>query len=239
MPMMATTTKPSAQASSGSLRALGYVRVSTDEQSDSGGGLQAQRKAIEVEADRRSWKLVEIAEDAGVSGKSFNGRPGLADVLARLDRGDADALIVSKLDRLSRSVVDAAGLMERARRRGWVLVAGDIGLDTSSSAGELVANVMASVAQWERRAIGDRTREALAAKRAAGTLRGPLGRPPALPPDTRKRIIRQRNDGHSYSAIAASLNEGQVPTAQGGLRWYPATVRKICISGSGHNDELA
>ncbi len=127
------------------LRVCGYTRVSTQEQADSGLGIDAQRAAITAEAARRGWELLTIHEDAGLSGKSLN-RPGLADALAMVEGDAASAIIVAKLDRLSRSLVDFAGLMQRAQRRGWQLVALDVNIDTTTAAGALVANVMASVA---------------------------------------------------------------------------------------------
>src|SRR4051794_12815141 len=102
---------------------VGYIRVSTDEQAESGAGLAAQRTAIEAECARRGWTLVETFEDAGASGKSLDGRPQLAAALNAVETGQAATLVVAKLDRLSRSVHDAAGLLDRAQRAGWSLVA--------------------------------------------------------------------------------------------------------------------
>ena len=165
--------------------AVGYCRVSTDEQGDSGLGLAAQRAAIEAECNRRGWNLVAIHEDV-LSGKTLK-RPGVAEALSAVESGEAGALIVAKLDRLSRSLVDFAGLMARAHAGRWNLVALDLGIDLSTPAGEFMANVMASAAQWERRIIGQRTREALAVKRAQGVR---LGRPFVLPADVVGRSSR-------------------------------------------------
>jgi DNA invertase Pin-like site-specific DNA recombinase len=84
--------------------------------------------------------------------------------------------------------------------------------------------VIASVAQWERRIIGERTREALAARKASGVR---IGRPPTLPKEVVGRIRRERSRGRTLAAIADRLNEDGVATAQGGKRWYPATVRAV------------
>jgi DNA invertase Pin-like site-specific DNA recombinase len=205
------------------LRAIGYVRVSTDGQVDSGAGLDAQRATITARAEREGWEL-EIVGDEGLSGASLEKRPELLAAVERLDRGDADVLVVSKLDRLSRSVHDASGLIARASRRGWAVVALDLGVDTTTPTGEAMANVSATFAQLERRMIGQRTREALAVKRAQGVR---LGRPSSLPRDVLARIVADRELGRSYRAIADALNAEGVPTAQGGARWYPATVRKV------------
>jgi DNA invertase Pin-like site-specific DNA recombinase len=205
------------------LRVVGYTRVSTQEQRDSGAGLQAQRSAIEAEAARRAWQLVAIHEDSGVSGKSLSGRPGLLAALEAVERGEASALVVSKLDRLSRSVVDFAGLVARAQRRGWALVALDLGLDMTTPAGGLVANVMASVAEWERRVIGERTAAALAARRAAGVR---LGRPREIPPAVIARIHELRSSGLSIAAIARRLNAEAIETPRGG-RWHSPGVKRV------------
>ena len=130
--------------------------------------------------------------------------------------------MVSKLDRLSRSVVDSATLMERSKRNGWALVVLDLGVDTTTASGKLAANVMASVGEWEREVISERTREALRARRAEGVT---LGRPKRIPPEVTARIKRWRRRGLSLPKIAAKLNETGVPTAQGGRQHYPSTVR--------------
>ena len=109
-----------------------------------------------------------------------------------LEGHGASALIVSKLDRLSRSTKDFATLMERAQKSGWAPVVLDLGVDATTPAGELVASVMVSAGQWERRAIGQRTKEALAAEKAQGAT---LGRPRSLPVNVRRRILRMRAKG--------------------------------------------
>lgn len=157
-------------------RFIGYVRVSTQEQAVSGLGLDAQRSTIAAEARRRGFELVSVCEDAGVSGKTLD-RPGLARALELVEAGEADGIIVAKLDRFSRSLLDFAGLTERSRCHGWALVAVDLAIDTSTAKGELMLNVLATFAQFERRLISERTRDALAAARARGIR---LGRPPRL-----------------------------------------------------------
>ena len=142
------------------IRALGYCRVSTDEQHASGAGLAAQQTAIRAECARRGWQLDRIiGEDAGASSATLE-RQGLQQALAILDKGSAGVLVIAKLDRLSRSVAQGAQVMDRAKRKGWSLVALDFGLDTTTPAGEMVANVILSTAQYERRLIGQRTRDA-------------------------------------------------------------------------------
>jgi DNA invertase Pin-like site-specific DNA recombinase len=195
--------------------------VSTDEQSSSGAGLEAQRRAILAECERRGWHLVEIIEDAGFSAKDMR-RPGVQEALRVLEAGDATALVVAKLDRLSRSMLDFTRVMAMAQKQGWALVALDCAVDTTTATGEAMANMLATFAQFERRLISQRTREALAVKRAQGVR---LGRPPTLPQSVVRQIQRQRQRGDSLWQIAEDLNRQGVPTAQGGARWYPSTVR--------------
>ena len=95
--------------------------MSTDEQSSSGTGLQAQRRAIIAECERRGWHLFEVIEDAGFSAKNMK-RPGVQEALRSLEAGQASALVVAKLDRLSRSMIDFTALMGTAQTQHWALV---------------------------------------------------------------------------------------------------------------------
>jgi DNA invertase Pin-like site-specific DNA recombinase len=111
-------------------RVIGYVRVSTAEQGTNGAGLDAQRAAIEAECDRRTWQLIRIEEDV-LSGRTLR-RPGLQRGLEACRSAEADGVVVAKLDRLSRSLVDFAGLLGEAQAGGWNLVALDLGVDLST-----------------------------------------------------------------------------------------------------------
>lgn len=206
------------------MRVITYIRVSTDGQVASGAGLDAQVAAVSREIEHRGWTLTAEHRDEGLSGATMR-RPGLMAALDALDAGQADVLMVSKLDRLSRSIIDGAQIMERARRGGWAVVALDLGVDTTTPSGEMVASVILSMSQYERRLISDRTRAALAAKAAAGVR---IGRPRSLPDDVRARIVRERTaDRMSLAEIARRLTAEGVPTAQGGQRWHPSTIRHI------------
>ncbi len=208
--------------------ALGYVRVSTEGQVLDGASLDAQRAALASEAERRGWD-VEIVADQGVSAKSLN-RPGLLAALERLDRGEADALLSVRLDRVSRSVSDFAGLLARAKRRGWSVVLLSPNLDTTDPAGKFTAHVLAAAAEYERDLIGARTREGMAQRRAEGIH---VGRPRILPNDVVARIVAEHAEGRSLRAIAADLDADGIPTAHGGSRWYASTVRGVLSSTTG------
>lgn len=196
-----------------------YVRVSTSDQATNGHGLDAQRATIKAEAERRGWTAMHWYEDGGASGKDMD-RPAMQRLLSDVHRGDV--LVVSRLDRLSRSLSDFAALMERAQRQHWNVVALDLGIDLSTPNGEFMASVLAAMARWERRIIGQRTREGLAAARSKGRL---PGRRSALPPEVQDRLIACRDDGMSLRQIAARLTAEQVPTATGRSIWAASTVR--------------
>jgi DNA invertase Pin-like site-specific DNA recombinase len=153
-------------------RTIAYLRVSTDKQADRGVSLDAQRAKVAAYAQLYDLELVEVIVDAGESAKTLD-RPGLQRALAMLKRGEAAALLVVKLDRLTRSVRDLGALVERyfAPGKAALLSVGEQ-IDTRSAAGRLVLNVLASVSQWEREAIGERTSTAMQHKIAVGEFTG-------------------------------------------------------------------
>ena len=206
----------------GAMRVIGYMRVSTEEQGDSRAGLEAQEEAIRAEVERRGWDLVDLRADVA-SGRSMRKRDRLGETLRDLAANHADALVVAKLDRLSRSVLDFAGIMETAAEEKWSVVVLDLGVDTTTANGELVANIMISMAQWERRIIGDRTKAALKAVKARGTH---VGRKSNVSPETLRTIRTLRMAGLSWQKVADALEASGVPTSQGG-RWHAATVRRL------------
>lgn len=218
-------------------KVVGYVRVSTEEQASGGVSLEAQEAKLRAYADLYGLDLVAVVADAGASAKSLD-RPGLRAALAHLDRGDATGLLVAKLDRLTRSVSDLGRLVDAyfgdGARHRLLSVADSI--DTKTAGGRLVLNVLASVAQWERETIVERTRDALGHKRRRGERLGqvPYGR--RLGPDgmtlidhpAERAVIDQvgrwRAEGWSLGRIAAELTLRAVPTKRGGPRWSRSSV---------------
>ncbi|MCD2193548.1 recombinase family protein [Actinomycetospora endophytica] len=201
-----------------------YVRVSTEDQAQSGLGLDAQRAKLADEVDRRGWRVVAEQADEGISAKTIVGRPGLLAALGALDGGEAANLMVAKLDRLSRSVHDFTGLVDRSKRNGWSLVVMDLGVDTSTPSGAMMANVLASFAQFERELIAQRTSDALQALRRDGKV---LGRPDRAHAELVARARELRDQGMTLAEIASTFNYFEVPTSQGGSRWYPSTVAAV------------
>ena len=208
------------------MRAIGYIRVSTDKQADRGVSLDAQSEKVRAMAVVQGAELVDVIVDAGESAKSLS-RPGMARLLFLVDTGAVDTVIIAKLDRLTRSVKDLAELLERLTRRGVSLVSVAESLDTGSASGRLVLNIMVSVSQWEREAIGERTRDAMRHKKSKLEFVGnaPYGYRQA--PDKRhvepepgeqailERIHRLRKTGKSLRGIAEQLNRLKIRTRQG------------------------
>lgn len=204
---------------------IGYTRRSKANRrrpDDPAHGLDAQRRAIEAEAEQRGWEMVWTEPDDGRSGRNV-ARPGLQEALRLLAAGEAAGIVVAKLDRLSRSMFDFADLLRTADRQGWSVVALDLGVDTSTLNGRLVAHVLMSVAEWERGRIGERTAEGLAVARAAGVQ---LGAREAILPEVGRRIRRYARAGESSRSIAARLDAAGVPTPGGGASWSHSTVAR-------------
>src|SRR5712692_2813526 len=211
------------------MKAIGYVRVSTEKQADFGVSLEAQTAKIRAMAVVQGAELVDVLIDAGESAKSLH-RPGMARLLAMVDAGAVETVIIAKLDRLTRSVADLAELLKRFERRGVSLVSVADALDTRSAAGRLVLNIMVSVSQWEREAIGERTRDAMRHKRAKGERVGtlPYGAQVAadgvqLEPDVLEQGILSRirdlsAEGLTTRQVAAELNR-QGLTTRRGIAW--------------------
>jgi site-specific DNA recombinase len=154
------------RATTATTKAVGYIRVSTDKQADHGVSLEAQHAKLTAYAALYDLELVDIIVDAAASAKTLD-RPGLQRALAMLHTGQANALLVAKLDRLTRSVKDLGALVEDYFSSDTItLLSVADSIDTRTAAGRLVLNVLGSVAQWERETIGERTTEALAHKRA-------------------------------------------------------------------------
>jgi DNA invertase Pin-like site-specific DNA recombinase len=164
---------------------------------------------------------VAFNEDVG-SGKDLR-RPGIRAALEALSRGEADALVIAKLDRLSRSMLDFANIMALAQKQSWALVALDVNVDTTTPAGEAMANVVATFAQFERRLISQRTREALAVKKAQGVR---LGRPRQMTDDAIETIMYLNASGLTMREIISELDLRGIPTARGG-KWSTSTISQV------------
>lgn len=208
--------------------ALGYLRVSTDEQVASGAGLDGQKLSIEARAAMQGLHIPENGwfVDDGVSGTiPPEEREQLAKALQAMQQGPASVLLFMRVDRLARMVRDLLDMRDRAEDEGWSLAAADNSVDLTTPHGRTLFTMQGAFAELERDLIAARTREALAALKARGVR---LGRPSTLPLDVVARILGERSAGDKpWAAIAEGLNADGIPTAHGGVRWWPATVRKV------------
>lgn len=159
-------------------------------------------------------------EDEGVSGPRIN--PGLPRALYLFRTRQADALVVSKMDRLARSVLNAADFAASARAQGWDLMALDLGMDLATPAGKAMSNMLATFAEFEREMISVRTEEGLARARAAGRT---LGRPSTMPTALKRRIVPAREAGQSFAAIARKFTAEGLSTPSGKTEWHESVVR--------------
>lgn len=215
-------------------QAIGYIRVSTQDQANEGVSLAAQRAKIAAWCAANDYELIGVFEDAGISGASMNGREGLQAALAATGKGMA--LVAYSISRLARSTKDLLLIVEQLRRRKAELVSVTEKIDTASAMGEFFYTVMGAIATLERKMIGERTKMALAHKKATSTVYGPVpfgfeaieGRLREIKAEARivAEVIRLRGAGSTLASIADTLNERGIEGKRGG-RWYPSTVRYL------------
>ena len=230
-------------------RLIGYVRVSTEEQAKEGVSLASQRERLAAYALAHGAELVGIEADEGISGGiAPSKRMGLKAALVRLENGEADGVLVVKLDRLSRSVRDTLALVDRMRDRGWHLVSVNNHLDTETAAGRLVLTVLAALSEMEREQIGERVTEAMAhiAREGRGRSRRlPFGhctadgeatlskgdtRPLEKEPEEQKQLRtlkRGRKQGMGARRLAALLNQKHKGNPRTLKPWTPSAIQSL------------
>jgi len=220
---------------------IGYARVSTAGQVEEGVSLEAQRRMIEAHCAMHGLTLLRVEEDRGISAKSTARRPGLARAREALRRGEASALVATKLDRVTRSIRDVITLVEEARREGWRLVSLGESLDTESAMGKFFVHMLAALAELERAQIGERTKAAMAELRRQGrkvSSRPPLGfrfegervvEDPAEQ-EVLGRMLELQDAGAGEYAVASALNREGVVNPRTGRPWFHGTVRAILRS---------
>ena len=226
------------------MKAIGYTRCSTNEQADSGLGLDAQAERVRAYCTLKGLRLVELITDAGVSGgKALASREGGRALLDALKRKRADAVVMLKLDRMFRNAGDCLTTVEQWERQGVSLHIADLGgnaIDTTSAAGRFMLVVLAGAAEMERNLTRERTRSAMAVKRANGKRIGTvpygfhlgLDGSTLLPMQAEQAVITDiramRSSGMKLAKIAATLTERGVPTKTGqSRRWSHQAVARI------------
>jgi len=217
-------------------KAIGYVRVSTDEQAEEGVSLRAQVEKVRQYAALHDLDLVEVIEDAGRSAKDLR-RPGMERLLERVRKGEAETVIVAKLDRATRSVRDLQDLLAVFKKKGVEFASVAERLDTSSASGRFFVGMLGLVAQWERETISQRTRDGLAKIRAEG--RRVSGKAPrgfrfkgdrVVVDPAERRLASEaralRESGLSIRQIAQALN-GRGRKTRGGGRFHASGIERL------------
>lgn len=198
-------------------------------QAEDGMSLGAQERQLISAAEGAGYTAQMLFEE-GRSGKSIQGRPVLRQALEDLDKGDAQALYVTRLDRLARSTSDFLSIVDRSHTNGWRLVMLDLGLDTTTANGRFVVTIMSAMAEMERGMISARQKDVHQDRREAGKVWGvDLGPKSVLDEVLKNRILTERLAGKSFSLIAEELNAEKVPTTNKGKQWYASTVRHVFL----------
>ncbi len=221
-------------------KAVGYIRVSSEEQASSGFGLSTQEQAIRAFAASQGYELLEVVADPGVSGATKPGeREGFRRIVEMAEQGAFSVLLVWKFDRLARQIVYAVtAANDLQEQHGVQLRSVTEPIDTATPMGRTVFAILAGMAEQERQVITERTFLGRREKASRGGFAGgaaPLGyrkdRQGGLVEDqesaeTVRRIFAMKDEGATLQAIANHLNSEGVPTARGG-KWWPATVRYV------------
>lgn len=219
------------------MKVIGYVRVSTAKQEQSGLSLEAQTTKIQQYCELYELELVDIIIDAGASAKTLE-REGMQSALKAIKSGEAEGLVIAKLDRLTRSIKDLNVLIEEVFTKAALISVADQ-VDTNTPSGRLVLNILMSVSQWEREEIGARTKAAMQAKKSKGEYTGgkaPLGwrideDGNEIPDEIEQRLIAvvrsYRNSGLSYSAIAQKLTEANFTSRTGSAKFSKSAAKRI------------
>ncbi len=222
------------------MKAVGYIRVSTEEQAREGISLEVQEDKVKKYADLHNLDLVEVIRDEGKSGKDLN-REGIQKVISLCKDRSVDHLVVYKMDRLTRRTLDLLTLVEEVFKPNRVQFHSiSEKVDTSTAQGKFFLTITGAMAQMERDLISERTREALRYKISQGEN---VGSPPLGFLAEDKKLLRI--DGEfkvvsyvkslkrkklSLRQIANRLNEQGVSTKRGGS-WYAGMVRYILRNG--------
>ena len=219
------------------MKVIGYVRVSTAKQEQSGLSVEAQESKIRQYCELYDLDLVDVIIDAGASAKTLD-RSGMRTALEMLKTGDVGGLVVAKLDRLTRSIKDLNVLIEEVFDKAALISVADQ-VDTTTPSGRLILNILMSVSQWEREEIGERTKVAMKAKKAKGEYTGgkaPLGwkideHGNEIPDEDEQELIsivrEYRALRLSYSAISQKLTDAHFTTRTGNAKFSKSAAKRI------------
>jgi len=216
------------------MKAIGYIRVSTQGQADEGVSLEAQRAKIEAWCAANDYTLEAVFVDAGISGKAMGNRQGLSEALDAVGKGNA--LVSYSMSRVSRSTRDMLSLADLLEKKGADLVSVTERIDSTSAAGKMVFRMLAVLGEFERDLVSERTKAVLAHKKANSEVYSPVpfgytaieGRLEVVEREARlvAEIMQMREQGLTLRAIASEMNGRGIAGKQGG-KWYASTVRHL------------
>jgi site-specific DNA recombinase len=220
-----------------STKNYGYVRLNTQHQRPEGLDLEEQKQMIQKFAVDHGINLGEVMSDLGTTSTSAD-LPQMQELMQLAESGELSALVIARLDRLTRNIRLYADLLEVFERHGVRLVSVMEGIDSSEPAGQLALQTLAHAARWDAKRISDRTKEFIERKREQGERVGhaPYGfhyvkrklQPLKKEIETALSIRNQRKEqGLSYHRIARYLNSNRIPSKRGG-KWYAETVKAVC-----------
>lgn len=207
------------------MKAIGYIRVSTQGQVDEGVSLEAQRAKIEAWCLANDYQLVEVFTDAGISGKAMDNREGLAQALESI--GKDIALVTYSMSRISRSTRDMLSLADQLEKCGADLVSLTEKIDTTTAAGKMVFRMLAVLNEFERDQVSERTKAALQYKKAQGQRVGTIPYGYSLADDGTsliennaeqsilQDIQKLRSEGYRLREITEQLNKDGLLTRRG------------------------
>lgn len=215
-------------------KAIGYIRVSTEQQAEQGVSIETQQAKIEAWCELNEYELTGIYDDAGISGMSMKNRPQLQAALAAVKKDMA--LVVYSFSRLARSSDDLIATAKQLEKRGADLVSISERIDTTGAAGKMLFRILAVLAEFERDLVSERTTAALAHKKATMQKYAPVpfgykeveGRLEVVHEEAQvvSEILNMREAGHTLAAIAETMNSRGIPGKRGGT-WYPSTVKYL------------
>jgi len=221
------------------MKAVGYIRVSTEEQATHGVSLDSQRERIEAWTEFKQAELLEVFEDAGISGYRSDNRPGVLAAMELSCREQA-TLVVYSLSRLARNTLETLQLAQRIEKAGANIVSLSEPIDTTTAMGKAFFSISAVFQELERNQIAERVSVAMAYRKKQGLFCGtvPYGFTLAedgdtlLPLEAEQEVIRLiqelRRQGLTLRAIRSELEQRGIRTKTGGSRWAPKVLASVC-----------
>jgi len=219
------------------MKAVIYSRVSHIEQVQNGSSLETQKDRIEDFCRYKGIEVVEHYKDAGISGRKFENRPNFVRMMQRIERGDINAVVVYSLSRFGRNIRETLNYLERLEKWGVAFYAIDLGIDTSTSHGKLIMQIMSALSEFESNQMSDRIRAVMGhnkSKKITYCGNPPLGydnvdgtlKPKKDEIKIVQEIFAMHKKDLSMNEIARQLNKNGYKGKKGG-EFYAVTIQKI------------